>query len=774
MSEPNRAPKNSNVGFETEYTKRLKDRCRPDYKKLSKFANLSSPYNIKKAKVKIHPVLNVSRYSIPLTGTNPGVNHLKQGEPLFENLLKRPSNDPEDSKKAAESIGVATQEAPPSQSKEDLERILTEGDSDDLEFHDSSDANMDSQDDSSGNTTVKTVDDDPNPKTTNPAGVKPKYKTLPLPPNVIGRLLDFGTNNLQTESNSIKGTDLPTVEIFTDKNDNGSVENAQARGGSSNFRSEYENTLPSQQEANLSQIAENIFKETVTTSEDDNPLVPKSQTTDEQLPHSPNSVFMLRKEGQPITPEEETNMEIDHNKEDKNDTPFTNPRRFSSNFQRLIREKTKKSLTPTKNRFEPLTDDSDSDIGDDEIGKIVKKRKKGPITKDTNIIKRLESVNSTNAEENQPNNAASDKTKKPKASDNKQTKTRSSMPPIVIDGKTTNQQNLIQDIKSLAKGSFSVKHTNYTTILFIDEKEDHEKVLANIKMDKMPYHTYTKNDEKSHAFVLRGLAEGTKTSQIEEDMEEQYEIKTRAIYQMKTKDRPLFLVIVDPAITLDYLNKNARRVLYTRVVWELRKSSKLIIQCHICQGWGHATANCGRPARCLKCAGEHHTRTCSKTRDTPATCVNCGGDHPANYTKCKAYTERLERLEERRSKPQQKPKYVPAPPPAFNRWENRNQTNRINEEFPALPSRSQNPNTTTRNVRTERPRQTEEQGKIMTDVSTLNNELAELNKLINISEMTRAVRELNAKIRQCKTGQELFETYNDFMSNIDFNFKLLN
>lgn len=54
------------------------------------------------------------------------------------------------------------------------------------------------------------------------------------------------------------------------------------------------------------------------------------------------------------------------------------------------------------------------------------------------------------------------------------------MPPIVIDGKTTNKKNLIQDIRAIAKSSFSVKHTNHTTtVLFINEKFDHEKVLAN-------------------------------------------------------------------------------------------------------------------------------------------------------------------------------------------------------------------------------------------------------------------------------------------------------
>ncbi|CAH1104653.1 unnamed protein product [Psylliodes chrysocephalus] len=770
MSEPEGAPKTSNVGFETEYTRRLKDRCRPDYKELSKYAKISSPQNIRKSKVKIHPVLNVSRYSIPLKGTNPntGVKELNIKDFLDKKFSRRPSNDPEVLETTEGGITVANQKDPPLPTKESLEKIPTEGDSDDLEFHDSSDATMDSQDDSvsnsTGNSTIK-LDKESNPSTIKKIE-KPKYKTLPLPPNVVANLLDFKTNNYQIELNTITGKDLPKVDIIIE---NSSVDNTQAQGGSSNFRSEYETALPVQNEPNLNNVTNNIFKETVITSEEDNPLIPGDKTDENKLPHSPNSVFILRKEGQPITPEKE--MEVDENPSKDNETPFTNPRRFSSNFQRLIREKTKKTLTPTKNRFEPLTDESDSDISDDEIGKIVKKRKKGSVSK-TNTTERASNSNNTNAETLQAK--TSNETVKTKATEAKQNKTKVQMPPIVIDGKTTNPNNLIQDIKALAKGNFSVKHTNYTTVLFIEDKEDHERVLANIKMDKMPYHTYTNNEDKSHAFVLRGLAEGTKIPDIEQDIEEQYEIKTRAIYRMNTKDRPLYLVVTDPAITLDYLNKNARRVLYTRVIWELRKSAKKIIQCHICQGWGHATANCGRPAKCLKCAGDHHTRTCTKTRDTPATCVNCGGDHPANYTKCKAYTERLNRLEERK-KPQQQTRYVPAPVPTVNRWENRKTTSRSKEEFPALPSRSQNSNEVIEvNQKIERPRPENSQGKIMTDVSTLNHELNELNKIINIGEMTRAVRELNVKMRQCKTGQELFETYNDFMSNIDFNFNLRN
>ncbi|CAH1103814.1 unnamed protein product [Psylliodes chrysocephalus] len=110
------------------------------------------------------------------------------------------------------------------------------------------------------------------------------------------------------------------------------------------------------------------------------------------------------------------------------------------------------------------------------------------------------------------------------------------MPPIVKDGRTSNQINLIQDLKGIVKGEFSVKHTNYTTIIFVETKEDYEKVLSNIKTEKMPYHTYTPRDDKTHAFVLRGLARGTKIVDIEQNLEEEHEITTKAIYKMNTKE----------------------------------------------------------------------------------------------------------------------------------------------------------------------------------------------------------------------------------------------
>ncbi|CAH1113940.1 unnamed protein product [Psylliodes chrysocephalus] len=153
----------------------------------------------------------------------------------------------------------------------------------------------------------------------------------------------------------------------------------------------------------------------------------------------------------------------------------------------------------------------------------------------------------------------------------------------VKDGSTDNHSNLTKDLKGIIKGKYSVKYTNATTIIFTENEEDYNTLLGSIKEAEIPHHTYTSKADKTHAFVLRGMANGTEKQDIVEDLRETYEIKTKEIYLMSTKYRPLYLVVTDPAITLEYLNKNVRVIENTKISWEIRKSIKTIIQCHRCQ-----------------------------------------------------------------------------------------------------------------------------------------------------------------------------------------------
>lgn len=78
------------------------------------------------------------------------------------------------------------------------------------------------------------------------------------------------------------------------------------------------------------------------------------------------------------------------------------------------------------------------------------------------------------------------------------------MPPIVVDGKTVNQTVLIKDVNAKIKGGFSVKNTNNSTILFVDDKDDHHRVLQSVREENIAHHTYLHSHDKLHAFVLRG------------------------------------------------------------------------------------------------------------------------------------------------------------------------------------------------------------------------------------------------------------------------------
>jgi hypothetical protein len=100
-------------------------------------------------------------------------------------------------------------------------------------------------------------------------------------------------------------------------------------------------------------------------------------------------------------------------------------------------------------------------------------------------------------------------------------------------------------------------------------------------------------------------------------------------------------------------------------------NNKIFVQCHRCQRWGHATANCHAQAKCVKCAGDHLTRDCQLGNKITPKCVNCDGDHTANNIKCPEYQKKLEAAQERRKRNTKNEKYVPAPLPKENAWEKR-------------------------------------------------------------------------------------------------------
>ena len=98
---------------------------------------------------------------------------------------------------------------------------------------------------------------------------------------------------------------------------------------------------------------------------------------------------------------------------------------------------------------------------------------------------------------------------------------------------------------------------------------------------------------------------------------------------------PIYRVTFAPGTSLVRINQ-VRFIENIKIYWEKYESNRPTIQCYRCQAHGHTSVNWNKTAKCVKCAGTHDTRNCTKTPETPSTCTNCGGNHPANFSKCLA------------------------------------------------------------------------------------------------------------------------------------------
>ncbi|CAH1104277.1 unnamed protein product [Psylliodes chrysocephalus] len=343
--------------------------------------------------------------------------------------------------------------------------------------------------------------------------LKLKIKRVEMPANVVKRLLNFQTSENTSEEE--RGAQSLLLQQ------------------SLKAAAEANNTLPTpppashpSQPSNTS-ISQSFFFLPPPLSTQQSTQNSSPSTSQIQLPPAshltPNSRGLQRWSSQKDSAIRQEILGI-VNKDNEN---FEAPKK-TTKLKHLILQKTKATLK-TNNKYLPLSDDSDREDESEEEDTQrprIKRNKPNTPQKDKN------------------NTQAPTKTKKPQ------------MPPIVIDGVTRNHKQMVANIKETINGQFTVKHTNQSTILFVEDEPDYTRVLTNIRTEKIPHHTYTQKQDKSHAFVLRGMTTGTEIEDIKEDLQESYDIKAREIFLMTTKNRPLYLVITDPAITLEYLNKN--------------------------------------------------------------------------------------------------------------------------------------------------------------------------------------------------------------------------
>lgn len=193
------------------------------------------------------------------------------------------------------------------------------------------------------------------------------------------------------------------------------------------------------------------------------------------------------------------------------------------------------------------------------------------------------------------------------------------------------------------KGSNRVKIQCYSA-------QSHHAVKGGLLTENAVFHTFTRKDEKSPKAVIKGLPAYLKET-LAADLEHLgfpgatvVPIKTN-----RTLQCPPMLVHL-PSGTNMAKFKQIRYIASCAITVQRYKSSNTLgTQCYRCQGFGHASRNCNRPARCVKCSLAHPTAQCPSTGFIEdVRCCNCQQNHPANYSKCKERIKYLERIKSKR------------------------------------------------------------------------------------------------------------------------------
>jgi hypothetical protein len=214
-------------------------------------------------------------------------------------------------------------------------------------------------------------------------------------------------------------------------------------------------------------------------------------------------------------------------------------------------------------------------------------------------------------------------------------------PPIFIYG-VTNYTQKIENISQRADPE--VYHTktfpDNTVKINTYQPETYRKLIRHLKEEQIIHHSYQLKQERAYRVVIRNLHQSTPTTDIISELGSKGH-KVRNVTNVRgrqTKD-PLPLFFVD--LESQDNNKDIYNIDFietTKIRIEPPRHKRDIVQCLRCQSYEHTRKYCMKTFNCVKCAGPHDTKYCSKPKDTPATCVLCKGAHPANYKGCTTYS----------------------------------------------------------------------------------------------------------------------------------------
>lgn len=181
-------------------------------------------------------------------------------------------------------------------------------------------------------------------------------------------------------------------------------------------------------------------------------------------------------------------------------------------------------------------------------------------------------------------------------------KTSSAKPkPIIVEAGLIALNSFLTPLILSKKPLMKVMGTNKTQILS-ENNDDKAKIITKLKEQQFAFFTYSEPTQKPLIFVLKKYF-AAEQEELLATLKAENVAAEKVTVLCPKPEFPSFLVHFSPQATnLLTLERTVKSVGNVIVKWQrFDRSRKRLTQCHNCQNYGHATSNCGKKHRCVKC-----------------------------------------------------------------------------------------------------------------------------------------------------------------------------
>lgn len=217
-------------------------------------------------------------------------------------------------------------------------------------------------------------------------------------------------------------------------------------------------------------------------------------------------------------------------------------------------------------------------------------------------------------------------------------------PAIVIDRKYTSSRLLVQ-VKTSLRNEYTATYNAQGLRIQCSKIEDYNTLQNFLNTSKLQYFTYQPTNKNLVKAIIRGLPPNFLEEEILTELQgnqlpaisvRQFKrSQVDPLTEVRTKTPlPVWLVTLTNEAGARERIHQLTGLFNLKIKVEDYEGTPSPVQCYRCQRFGHKAQGCNLQSKCVKCAGDHNTKECTKDPISPATCSNCNGPHPANYRQC--------------------------------------------------------------------------------------------------------------------------------------------